>query len=193
MKKNVIERFYHIYLLLLYLLRVGVRRTDFDLLSGEANLVLFVLHEVFAVQRLRLAVDVADLGGEGLFLHAPLLGLLPDPLLVLLAGGLAGLVGHHVGLGSQGGGGHDAGPGGLDVTDLLVVEISTEPTGLVPQEVLVGLDLQTLTVSVDGQAVEPIHHSVHSVLVAGHVGSLQENHFYRTIRECVSGSVTLSW
>ena len=193
MKKNVIERFYHIYLLLLYLLRVGVGRTDFDLLSGEADLVVFELHEVFAVERLALAVDLTDLGGECFFLEALLLSLLADLLLVLSAGGLAGLVSHHVGLGGQGWGGHDAGPGGLDVTDLLVVEISTEPTGLVPQEVLVGLDLQTLTVSVDGQAVEPIHHSVHSVLVAGHVGSLQENHFYRTIRECVSGSVTLSW
>ena len=170
-----------------------MRRTDFDLLSGETNLVVFLLHQVFAVDWLALAVDLTDLGGEGLLLDALLLSLLSDLILVLRAGGLAGLVGDPVGLGRQGRGGHDAGARGLDVTNLLVIEISAQTTGLVPQEVLVGLDLNTLAVSVDSDTVSLTDHAVHSVLIAGHVGSLQENNFYRTIRECVSGSVTLSW
>lgn len=149
-----------------------MRRTDPDLLGGEANLVVSLLHEVLAVDRLALAVDLPHLGGEGLFPEAPLLSLLSDPLLVLRAGSLAGLGGDHVGLGRQAWRGHDAGPGGLDVTNLLVIQVSAQPAGLVPQEVLVGLDLHTLTVSVDSQAVPSTDHSVHSVLVAGHVGSL---------------------
>ena len=71
------------HLFLSYLLRIGVRRTDFDLLSGEANFVVFQLHQVFAVDWLPLVVDLTDLGGEGLFLDALLLSLLSDLLLVL--------------------------------------------------------------------------------------------------------------
>merc|ERR550517_2294623 len=75
-------------------------------------------------------------------------------------------------MGGQGGGGKNAGAGGLHVSHGLVVEISAETTGLVPQQVLVGLDLKALPIGVDRDAVGLVHHGVHSVLVACDVGGL---------------------